>query len=72
MVTVEEPTSYSETATETMWKEIVQKELEAIEKNKSWTITNLSSRHKPIDLKWVFKLKRIVNEMSSSIKQDSW
>ena len=36
----------------------MQKELEAIEKNKTWTLTNLPFRHKPISLKWVFKLKK--------------
>ena len=35
----------------------MQKEFEAIEKNKTWTLTNLPSEHKSIDLKCVFKLK---------------
>ena len=28
------------------------------EKNKTWTLTNLPYGHKPIGLKWVFKLKK--------------
>jgi len=27
-------------------------------KNKTWTLTELPSGHRPIGLKWVFKLKR--------------
>ena len=36
----------------------MQKELEAIENNKMWALTNLPFGHKPISLKWVFKLKK--------------
>ena len=36
----------------------MQKELEAIENNKMWVLTNLPFGHKPISLKWVFKLKK--------------
>lgn len=33
-------------------------ELNATEKNKTWQITNFSSKHKGINLRWVFKLKK--------------
>ena len=58
LLTVKDPTTYHEAAIETIWQEVIQKELEAIEKNKTWALTNLPSRHKPISLKWVFKLKK--------------
>ena len=54
----EEPTTYRKVATETMWQEGMQKELEAIKKNKTWALTNLPPGIKPIGLKWVFKLKK--------------
>ena len=41
-----------------MWQEAVQKKREAIEKNKTWGLTNWLPEHKLIDLKWVFKLKK--------------
>ncbi|KAL9256460.1 Copia protein-like protein [Drosera capensis] len=36
----------------------MQKELESIEKNNTWTLTELPPGHKVIGLKWVFKLKK--------------
>lgn len=33
-------------------------EIKAIEKNNTWALTYLPNGQKPIDLKWVFKLKR--------------
>ncbi|KAL9274065.1 Retrovirus-related Pol polyprotein from transposon TNT 1-94-like protein, partial [Drosera capensis] len=36
----------------------MQKELESIEKNNTWTLTELPPGHKSIGLKWVFKLKK--------------
>ena len=36
----------------------MQKELEAIEKNKTWALTKLPSGHKPLVLKWVFKREK--------------
>lgn len=32
-------------------------EMESIEKNKTWVLTDLPEGHKVIDLKWVYKLK---------------
>ena len=49
-LTAKELTTYCEAANETMWQEAMQKELEAIEKNKTCTLTNLLSAHKPISL----------------------
>jgi hypothetical protein len=34
------------------------KEIESIEKNNTWTLTALPASHKPIGLKWVYKLKK--------------
>lgn len=40
------------------FRTLTEKELESIEKNKTWTLIELPSGHKPIGLKWVFKLKK--------------
>lgn len=40
------------------WKEAMQKEIDSIERNQTWKLTELPEEHKPIGLKWVFKLKR--------------
>ena len=36
----------------------MKKEIEAIEKNATWSLTKLPAGHKIIGLKWVFKLKK--------------
>ncbi|CAH9074982.1 unnamed protein product [Cuscuta epithymum] len=58
LVAIEEPTCYREAVTEKEWQDAMEREMEAIEKNKTWTLTDLPSGHKPIGLKWVFKLKK--------------
>ena len=57
-----ESTTYHEATTETTWQEAMQKELEVIEKNKTWTLTNLPFIHKPMSFKWVFKIKKNCEE----------
>lgn len=39
----------------------MQAEIEAIEKNDSWKLTDLPPRHKAIGLKWVYKAKKDTN-----------
>nr|GEY32914.1 hypothetical protein [Tanacetum cinerariifolium] len=39
------------------WVEAMNKELEALEKNNTWTLTELPSGHKGITFKWVYKTK---------------
>ena len=33
-------------------------EMKAIEKNKTWKLTTLPTCHKPIGVKWVYKVKK--------------
>ncbi|XP_042404662.1 uncharacterized mitochondrial protein AtMg00810-like [Zingiber officinale] len=54
----EEPTCYQEATTEACWYEAMEEELETIKMNKTWTLTELPLGHKPIGLKWVYKLKK--------------
>jgi len=39
------------------WKEAMNEELMAIEKNNTWQLTNHPKGHKAIDVKWVDKIK---------------
>ena len=39
------------------WKESIKAELDSILKNKTWELVDLPSRAKPIDCKWIFKIK---------------
>ncbi|KAI3775731.1 hypothetical protein L1987_45483 [Smallanthus sonchifolius] len=51
----EEPRNYKEAAEDGKW---IKAELESINKNKTWKLTDLPSDHKAIGFKWVFKTKR--------------
>ena len=61
MVVSEEPTCYQEAVTEGRWYEAMKNELKSIEKNNTWSLTELPLGYKPIGLKWVFKLKKDPN-----------
>ncbi|GJS54680.1 zinc finger, CCHC-type containing protein [Tanacetum coccineum] len=54
----EEPTSYEEASKSKQWVEAMRSEIAAIEKNKTWFLSDLPPNRKPIGLKWVFKVKR--------------
>nr|KAJ0191367.1 hypothetical protein LSAT_V11C800409060 [Lactuca sativa] len=56
----EEPTTYLEAANNRVWGEPMKKEIESIIKNDTWELTILPKGHKPIGLKWVYKLKKDV------------
>jgi hypothetical protein len=44
----------------------MREEIEAVERNKTWELVDLPHRHRPIGLKWVYKLKK--NKDSKVIK----
>jgi hypothetical protein len=39
----------------------MKQELQSVEKNKMWELADLPAGHRPITLKWVFKLKKDKN-----------
>jgi hypothetical protein len=45
----------------------MQQEMDSIEHNRMWEIIDLSSGHRPITLKWVFKLNK--NKVGEVVKQ---
>lgn len=58
---IDEPTGFSEAVKESEWKVAMQTEIDAIEKNQTWVLTDLPAGRKAINLKWVYKLKRDTN-----------
>jgi hypothetical protein len=55
---LEEPTCYSEAASQVEWIDAMNKEVQSIEKNQTWQLVKLPPGQKAIGLKWVFKLKK--------------
>ncbi|RLN39601.1 hypothetical protein C2845_PM01G10330 [Panicum miliaceum] len=56
--TAEEPTSFKEAEKHQCWQRAMEEEMKSIEENKTWSLIELPAGHKPIGLKWVFKVKR--------------
>lgn len=55
---IEEPANFREASKDRNWKKAMTTELESIEKNDTWTLTELPPGEKVIGLKWIFKLKK--------------
>jgi hypothetical protein len=58
LVEMEKPTSYQEATGYVEWTKAMDKEIQSIEKNKTWKLCQLTVGHRPIGLKWVSKLKK--------------
>jgi hypothetical protein len=54
----DEPNNYFEAAGNPDWEGAMDKEIQSIEKNGTWSLSKLPAGHKAIGLKWVFKLKK--------------
>ena len=58
--TLDEPNTYNEALNSEFredWLKAIQSELNSLEENKTWTITNLPKDKKTIKTKWIFKIK---------------
>lgn len=53
----EDPTEYKKAIKDKVWKEAVRKELDSLEKLKTWEETDLPEGKKAIQTKWGFKTK---------------
>lgn len=53
----EDPNSFEEAEKDEKWRKAMDLEMEAIEKNKTWQLTNLPEGAKKIGVKWVFRTK---------------
>ncbi|KAK1419766.1 hypothetical protein QVD17_29081 [Tagetes erecta] len=63
-----EPKNYFEAKGNTEWENAMKKELESIEENNTWALTQLPKDQKAIGLKWVFKIKRDAQEKVTRYK----
>jgi hypothetical protein len=57
-VSAEEPASVGQAVREAPWHRAMEAELQAIEENRTWTLTELPPGRRAIGLKWVFEVKR--------------
>jgi hypothetical protein len=52
-----DPVSFEEASKSQTWKKAMKDEIDAIERNKTWELTNLPSGSKVIGVKWIYKTK---------------
>jgi hypothetical protein len=55
---VDEPNTFAEAKRHQPWCSAMLKEIDSIESNKTWRLVPLPPGHRPIGLKWVYKLKK--------------
>ncbi|KAF0909137.1 hypothetical protein E2562_024916 [Oryza meyeriana var. granulata] len=61
-----EPCSFVEAERDETWRAAMQEEMDAVNRNGTWELIDLPHDHRPIGLKWVYKLKK--NEAGKVIK----
>jgi hypothetical protein len=54
----EEPGSFTEAEEHSCWRHAMAEEMACIEANHTWSLTELPHGHRPIDLKWVYMVKK--------------
>lgn len=58
LANVDEPHNFAEADREVAWQKAMLDEMASIEENRTWHLVDLPPGHRPIGLKWVYKLKR--------------
>jgi hypothetical protein len=53
-----EPIGFKEVVKDEKWKNAMDEEIKAIEKNNTWELTTIPKEQNPIGVKWVFKAKK--------------
>ncbi|CAN6200243.1 unnamed protein product [Urochloa humidicola] len=61
-----EPSTFAEANKDAAWRAAMEEEMQSVEENSTWKLVDLPHGHRPIGLKWVFKLKQ--NEAGNIIK----
>ena len=56
-----EPTCYEEAILDSNWVDAMYSEIEALNENHAWDITDLPPNRTPIGYKWIFKIKYKAN-----------
>jgi hypothetical protein len=54
----EEPHTFAEAHEEQAWRDAMAEEIKSIEDNNTWRLVTLLPSHRPIGLKWVYKVKK--------------
>jgi len=52
-----DPTSFDSVVKEERWRKAMDYEIDAIERNDTWELSDLPNGQKTIEVKWVFKTK---------------
>lgn len=55
---IDEPSDFNQTSKRKEWRDAMDKEMQAVEKNQTWNLVELPPGQKTIGLKWVFKSRR--------------
>ncbi|KAL8100346.1 hypothetical protein AgCh_032555 [Apium graveolens] len=58
---IDEPVNYAQAVKDVNWQKAMKQEMNSIEVNNTWTLTNLPPGQKIIGLKWIYKLKSDAN-----------
>jgi hypothetical protein len=58
LVAAEEPRTVDAALSEKCWRQVMQSEMQAIEDNRTWVVSDLPAKQKATGLKWVFKVKK--------------
>jgi hypothetical protein len=58
VVSSDEPASFAEAEHNLSWRKAMMEEMDSIEENDTWSLIDLPPGHKPIGVKWVFKVKQ--------------
>jgi hypothetical protein len=72
VVSSDEPASFAEAEHNTSWRKKMMEEMDSIEENDTWSLIDLPPDHKPIGVKWVFKVKRDEHKAVSSTRHALW
>ena len=56
----DEPSTFVEMEQEKVWRDAMREEMRSVEQNSTWHLVDLPSGHRPIGLKWVYKVKKDV------------
>ncbi|XP_071704595.1 uncharacterized protein [Rutidosis leptorrhynchoides] len=67
-----EPKSYEQACKDPKWVEAMNLEIEALNRNNIWEITDLPDNTKPIGNKWVYRVKYKLMVRLKDIKQGLW
>jgi len=57
LFTSDDPFYFEEAVKSSKWRDAMDSEIKAIEKNKTWVLTDLPAGAKKIGVKWVYKTK---------------